>query len=171
MDSGNEAPDHELTTSPPARGKPARPPFIGLVYYTVGGTLPTSHLAWVSNDLVGPRWRVRQAVRPLIIMLPFAIVFALLPGQLGIRLMLSSFLLVAALGVGFASSSHFRDRRLDQHGLPPVRRREEDEDDAEEDARLPQHSTAAAAGGAATAATAATAAEAAEAAEDVAKDF
>ncbi|WP_239376630.1 DUF5313 family protein [Frankia sp. Cj5] len=106
---------------------PERPPFAGLVYYLVGGTLPPRYTLWVSHDLTGPRWRVRQASRPPLVMLPFAIMFALLPGRLEVRLTISIFLLVATVGLGFATAGHFRNRRLVQHGLAPVLPPEEDD--------------------------------------------
>jgi hypothetical protein len=55
-------------------------------------------------------------------MLPFAVAFALLPGQIAARLAIAGCLLAAALGLGFATSGRFRDRRLVQHGLPAVAR-------------------------------------------------
>ncbi|WP_322760827.1 DUF5313 family protein [Frankia sp. Cr2] len=111
----------------PLPGRQSRPPLTGRVYYLVGGTLPPQYTPWVSHDLTGPRWRLRQASRPPLLMLPFAIVFALLPGRLEVRLTISIFLLAAAVGIGFATAGHFRNRRLVQHGFPPVFPPEEDE--------------------------------------------
>lgn len=110
------------------------PPLRGKVYYLVGGTLPARYNAWVSHDLTGPGWRLRQALRPMLMAVPFALVFALLPGRLEVRLTLAFFLLAAGLGMGFATSGYFRNRRLVQHGFPPVLPSEEGED-AEEDDR------------------------------------
>ncbi len=107
---------------------PERPPLTGRVYYLVGGTLPPRYNRWIAHDLTGPRWRIRQASRPPLLMLPFAIMFALLPGRLDVRLTLSIFLLVAAVGLGFATGGYFRNRRLVQHGFPPIFPPEEDQD-------------------------------------------
>ncbi|MBX6389272.1 MAG: DUF5313 family protein [Frankia sp.] len=114
---------------PAAPAAPVAPPLSGRILYLFGGTLPTRYTEWVSRDLTGPGWRRRQSLRPVLMMLPFAIVFALLPGQLGIRMMLVGFLLIASLGIGVATSGHFRNRRLVQHGFPPVFPEEEDEGD------------------------------------------
>jgi hypothetical protein len=96
------------------------PPLRGRVYYVVGGVLPDRYRPWVSRDLTAPGWRRRQACRPLLMMVPFAVAFALLPGQLAARLAIAACLLAAALGLGFATSGVFRDRRLVQHGFPPA---------------------------------------------------
>ncbi|MBL7501716.1 DUF5313 family protein [Frankia sp. CNm7] len=121
-------------TARPGPSAPAggveRPPLAGRISYLFGGALPAPYRAWVQADLTGPGWRRRQALRPALTMLPFAIVFALLPGPVGTRLMLVGFLLVAAAALGVALSSHFRDRRLVQHGFPPVEKiNKEDTDD------------------------------------------
>ncbi|WP_018501459.1 DUF5313 family protein [Parafrankia discariae] len=104
---------------PPPRDRET-PPLAGRLHYLIGGTLPPRYNDWVSNDLTGPGWRIRQALRPFLLMVPFAIVFALLPGQLSVRLTLVVFLLLSGIGLGFATSGFFRNRRLEQHGFPPV---------------------------------------------------
>ncbi|WP_041938876.1 MULTISPECIES: DUF5313 family protein [Frankia] len=114
-------------TAPPAVAR--RPPLTGRVHYLLGGTLPPTYNAWISQDLTAPGWRTRQAARPFVLMLPFAVVFALLPGELAVRAATVAFLLVAGAGLGFATSGFFRNRRLEQHGLPPVIPPHEDEDD------------------------------------------
>ncbi|MCM3887613.1 DUF5313 family protein [Frankia sp. R82] len=107
----------------------SRPPLTGRIHYLVGGTLPPVYKAWVSHDLTGPGWRLRQAMRPPLLLLPFAVVFALLPGQPAVRGIAIGFLLVAGLGLGFATSSYFRNRRLEQHGFPPVLAPQDDPED------------------------------------------
>ncbi|CAO5148195.1 conserved hypothetical protein [Frankia sp. AiPs1] len=108
-----------------------RPPLTGRVHYLLGGTLPPAYNAWVSHDLTGPGWRVRQAMRPLLLLLPFAVVFALLPGQPAVRAVAVGFILLAGLGLGFATGNYFRNRRLEQHGFPPVSSPPDDPADAE----------------------------------------
>lgn len=97
-----------------------KPPLGGLIHYLLGGTLPPRYNEWVSNDLTGPGWRVRQALRPFFLMIPFAVVFALLPGPLNVRVTIVVFLLLSGIGMGFATSGYFRNRRLEQHGFPPI---------------------------------------------------
>jgi Family of unknown function (DUF5313) len=104
-----------------------RPGFNGRVYYLVGGTLPPRHQSWVAADCVGARWRSRQATRTVLLMVPFALVFLLLPGRLDVRTTMALLLLLTAAAAGFAAAGYFRDRRLVQHGLPPVVRPDEDD--------------------------------------------
>jgi hypothetical protein len=122
--------------SPSDPDAPAPPPLTGRVHYLIGGQLPASYRDWVTRDLTGPGWRHRQARRPLLLMLPFAIAFAVLPGQTSVRVSIPLALLVVAIAMGYATSDTFRNRRLDQYGIPrpkPVEE-DEDEDEAEEEA-------------------------------------
>jgi hypothetical protein len=98
-------------------GAPARPPLGGRFDYLLGGTLPPRYRDWVEHALTGPGWIHRQALRILTLSVPFALMFLLLPGGLTVRLTASIFMLVAALGVGYATASVFRNRRLAQHEL------------------------------------------------------
>jgi hypothetical protein len=93
--------------------------------------LPPSDRDWVVKDLTGPGWRHRQARRPLLLMLPFAIAFAILPGQASVRVSIPLALLVVAIAMGYATSDTFRNRRLDQYGIPRPKPIEEDEEDEE----------------------------------------
>ncbi|ONH32285.1 DUF5313 family protein [Pseudofrankia asymbiotica] len=126
MDVGNEARTGTAEAERPVGAASApvgglkAPPLTGRVAYVFGVALPAQYGAWVSRDLTGPGWRRRQALRPVLMMLPFAVVFALLPGPVGTRAVLVGFLLVAAGALGLGLSGHFRNRRLVQHGFPPV---------------------------------------------------
>jgi hypothetical protein len=60
--------------------------------------------------------------------LPFVLVFLLLPGRFEIRLGTSVFLLLVSIVMGYGTATNFRNRRLQQHGLPVPVPREEDED-------------------------------------------
>ncbi|WP_462203569.1 DUF5313 family protein [Frankia sp. CcWB3] len=127
---GNDSPtvsgqDRELAV---ARPVVQRPPLTGRVHYLLGGTLPPAYNDWVSHDLTGPGWRLRQAARPFLLMLPFALIFSLLPGEFGVRAVVVAFLLISGIGLGFATSGFFRNRRLEQHGFPPVFPTSDDED-------------------------------------------
>ncbi|WP_250280211.1 DUF5313 family protein [Frankia sp. Cppng1_Ct_nod] len=132
MDVGSKKAPSDGSVEPagPRSTRPERPPPAGRVYYLVGGALPARYRDWVAHDLTAPRWRIRQASRPTLLMLPFAVMFALLPGPLGVRLTISLFLLAATVGLGFVTGGHFRNRRLVQHGFPPVVPPEEEDIDS-----------------------------------------
>ena len=121
--------------SEPAEPEPsaaqARPPLTGRVHYLIGGVLPPSHRDWVVADLTGPGWRHRQARRPLLLMLPFALAFAIWPAPTPVRVSIPLALLVCAIVMGYATSDTFRNRRLDQYGIPRPKPIEEDEDEDE----------------------------------------
>jgi hypothetical protein len=122
-------PAARATRPVPAAGTQAeRPPLVGQISYIFSGRMPSRYADWVFQDLTGPRWRWRQALRSVLMMLPFAIILAVLPGPVGTRAMLDAFLLVAAAGMGLALSGAFRNRRLVQNGFAPIARPEEDED-------------------------------------------
>ena len=112
---------------------PKPPPLTGRIHYLIGGMLPPAHLDWVRADLTGPGWRHRQARRPLLLMLPFAIAFAVLPGTASVRVSIPLALLVCAVAMGYATSDSFRNRRLDQYGIPRPKSIEEDEDEDEDE--------------------------------------
>jgi hypothetical protein len=100
------------------QGTVVAPPLTGRVSYVFGGTMPPRYRDWVLRDLTAPGWRWRQALRPVLMALPVAVIFALLPGPLGTRAMLVGFLLVAPFALGLVLSSSFRGRRLVAHGFP-----------------------------------------------------
>lgn len=118
--------DQDVQVSDPS-AEIRRPPLTGRVHYLLGGTLPPSYSGWISRDLTGPGWRTRQAARPFILTLPFALVFALMPGEIAVRALTVAFLLISGVGLGFATSGYFRNRRLEQHGFPPVFPQNDDE--------------------------------------------
>ncbi len=117
--------------SPSEPAAPERPPLTGRIHYLIGGQLPASHRAWVVADLTGPGWRHRQARRPLLLMLPFAVAFTILPGSASLRVSIPLALLVCAIVMGYTTSDTFRNRRLDQYGIPRPKPIEEDEDEDE----------------------------------------
>jgi hypothetical protein len=119
--------------SPTESSAPTPPPLTGRIHYLIGGQLPPSDRDWVIKDLTGPGWRHRQARRPFLLMLPFAIAFAILPGQASVRVSIPLALLVVSIAMGYATSDTFRNRRLDQYGIPRPKPVEEDEEDEEED--------------------------------------
>ncbi len=111
----------------PPLGRPERPPLSGRLTYLLGGTLPSRYRPWVQRDLMTHGWRHRQARRPMLLMLPFVIAFALLPGEPQLRISLVAFLALGGVAMGYTTSGYFRNRRLEQHGFPPIERAEEDE--------------------------------------------
>jgi hypothetical protein len=108
---------------------PAPPPLTGRVHYLIGGTLAPSHRDWVVADLTGKGWRHRQALRPVLLMLPFALVFALLPGSASLRVSIPLLLVLMAVVMGYTTGDTFRNRRLAQYGIPRPKPIEEDEYD------------------------------------------
>jgi hypothetical protein len=91
------------------------------VHYLLGGQLPARYRDWVAHDLLSDGWRHRQTLRLVLLAAPFAIIFLLLPGSITVRVTAALLVLVATLGLGYATSNNFRDRRLRQHGIeaPP----------------------------------------------------
>jgi len=77
------------------------------------------HREWVRHDLTDAGWRWRSVGRILAQALPFALILALLPGPLSLRLSVSGFLLVASALTATVTAEQFRDRRLRQHGYAP----------------------------------------------------
>jgi Family of unknown function (DUF5313) len=110
---------------------PQAPPLTGRIHYLLGGILPPANRDWVVADLTGPGWRHRQARRPLLLMLPFALAFAILPGSSSLRVSIPLLLVVCAIAMGYATSDTFRNRRLAQYGIPRPKPVEEDEDEDE----------------------------------------
>ena len=97
------------------------------MHYLLGGQLPSRYSDWVARDLLTDGWRHRQALRLVLLSAPFAIIFLLLPGAVTVRVTAAVVVLVATLGMGYATGNKFRERRLRQHGLepPPAEEREE----------------------------------------------
>jgi hypothetical protein len=89
------------------------------VHYLLGGQMPPRYRDWVAHDLLSDGWRHRQSLRLVLLSAPFAIIFLLLPGPITVRVTAAIVILVATLGLGYATGSNFRDRRLRQHGLEP----------------------------------------------------
>ena len=113
--------------SEPSGTSPAAPPLTGRIHYLIGGMMPPAFLEWVRADLTGPGWRHRQARRPLYLMAPFALAFAVLPGAASVRVSIPLALLLCAVVMGYATSDSFRNRRLEQYGIPRPKPVEEDE--------------------------------------------
>lgn len=91
------------------------------MHYLLGGQMPARYRDWVARDLLGDGWRHRQTLRLVALSAPFAIIFLLLPGAITVRVTAAVVILVATAGLGYATGSNFRERRLRQHNLeaPP----------------------------------------------------
>ena len=114
------------------------PSRLGRFYYLLGGTLGEPQLEWVRLDLIGDGWRKRQIIRLSIIFDVIAVIFGLLPGSTDARLSLVLMFVVAGVGMGAATSTRFRNRRLENHGFlavpPPVNKEDEYLDSLDPDA-------------------------------------
>lgn len=89
------------------------------MHYLLGGQMPPRYRDWVAHDLLTDGWRHRQSLRLVLLSSPFAIIFLLLPGAITVRVTAAVVVLLATLGLGYATGNNFRDRRLRQHGLEP----------------------------------------------------
>lgn len=63
-------------------------------------------------------WRSRAMLRSLAPAMPFAVLFALLPGPAYVHVAAPALLLVTVAFIAAAYADVLRDRRLRQHGLP-----------------------------------------------------
>jgi Family of unknown function (DUF5313) len=86
--------------------------------YAIGLRLPPENREWVAHDLTDAGWRTRAALRQLVLVVPVAAVFALLPGGWSLRILLVVLVLFGGLFVAVLYSDSVRASRLRQHGLP-----------------------------------------------------
>ena len=111
------------------------PSFMGRIYNAAGGALPPEHREWVRQDLTGPGWRRRVVLRPVLLAIPFSVLFMAVPGSLQLRIPIAVGILLWTAGLSLAMSGSFRNRRLRINGLPPVVDSDADEDEWDEEAR------------------------------------
>jgi hypothetical protein len=65
-----------------------RPGPVRWLLYAFGAGLPAEHRDWVLHDLTTRTWPLRQLLRSIVQVLPFAVVLAaLLPGELWVRVL------------------------------------------------------------------------------------
>lgn len=86
--------------------------------YAIGMRLPPENREWVAHDLTDAGWRTRAAVRQLVLVVPVAVVFALLPGDWSVRILLIALVLFGGLFVALLYADSVRASRLRQHRLP-----------------------------------------------------
>jgi hypothetical protein len=96
-----------------------RPPPGRFVLYALGFRLPERYDDWVFHDLIDRGWRIREALRLMVIPVPFVIATMFLPGSIGLRLLTASFFVFGPAMIGAAYGDEFRAYRLRQHGLLP----------------------------------------------------
>ena len=94
------------------------PSFVGRMYNAAGGALPPEHREWVRQDLTGPGWRRRVVLRPVLLAIPFSVLFMAVPGSLQLRIPIAVGILLWTAGLSLAMSGSFRNRRLRINGLP-----------------------------------------------------
>jgi hypothetical protein len=87
--------------------------------FAVGFRLPDRNREWVRHELCDAGWRGRLTVRHLLLMLPVCAVFALLPGDLWIRVAVPALFLLCSVGIVAMYADDIRVSRLRRHGLEP----------------------------------------------------
>ncbi|HVX43044.1 MAG TPA: DUF5313 family protein [Mycobacteriales bacterium] len=97
-----------------------RPGPLRWVWYAFGGRLPDSCRDWVQHDLTDADWRWRGLVRIGVQILIPVVGLLFLPGPWSIRIFTAAIVVFGAAFAGAAYGEPLRDRRLAQHGLPPV---------------------------------------------------
>lgn len=81
------------TEDPPSPGAAAaqplhRPGGFKLVWYSLGGSLPTRHSSWVLHDVTCRTWLLRHFARTLLIIVPLFVAYmALIPASFALRLL------------------------------------------------------------------------------------
>ena len=104
-----------------------RPGVLRWIGYAFGARLPTRYAPWVLHDLTARTWFLRHLARTTVQATP-AVLLALLPGPVWLKVALPLFLLVSSLFMAALYSPMVREKRLYQHGyLPEVVLREPDQ--------------------------------------------
>ena len=97
---------------------PGDPSLAGKLRFAIGRRLPAENRDWVYHELTDVGWRWRTIGRHLILVLPIALVFALLPGPSYLHWMMPTLLLLPSVLVTASYADDIRASRLRQHGLP-----------------------------------------------------
>ena len=87
--------------------------------FALGVRLPERNREWVRHELTDAGWRGRLTARHLVMMLPFAAAFALLPGAPWIRIMVPALFLICSVGIVAMYADDIRVSRLRRHGIEP----------------------------------------------------
>ena len=86
--------------------------------FAIGVRLPPENREWVRHELTDAGWRIRAAVRQLVLVVPVAAAFAALPGPWSLKVALMVLVLVGGLLTSFMYADSVRASRLRQHDLP-----------------------------------------------------
>ncbi|MFZ2530374.1 MAG: DUF5313 family protein [Rhodococcus sp. (in: high G+C Gram-positive bacteria)] len=97
----------------------ARPNFFQLLGYVFGRRLPADMQEWVRNDVLGPHAMRRYLVRWITPIVPFLLLFLLIPGPVWIPVAMMLLLLLPWIYFAVALRPIWQRHRLQQHGLDP----------------------------------------------------
>ena len=104
-------------------GRPAepvvRPAPHRWIWYALGGRLPERHRAWVLHDTTTGSWWLRHVLRSLVQMVvPIALILALLPASWGLRLAAAGGGVFLALIFSLAYMPETTENRVVKAGYP-----------------------------------------------------
>lgn len=97
----------------------ARPNLFQLIGYVFGRRLPADMQEWVRNDVLGPHAMRRYLVRWITPIVPFLLLFLLIPGPVWIPIAMMLLLLLPWIYFAVALRPIWQRHRLQQHGLDP----------------------------------------------------
>lgn len=97
---------------------PGDPDLFRKILYTLGIRLAPRYAEWVRHDLTDADWRWRLIGRHMLVLLPFCLLFLLLPGPWLLRVLAAVLLWVSSMFVMVLYTGPIRDRKLRQHDLP-----------------------------------------------------
>src|SRR3954453_8574892 len=112
------------TTDAPGPAHPAaaplqRPVGFKLLWYSLGGSLPERHWAWVLHDGTCRTWLLRHFARTLLVVAPiFAAIMALVPASVGTRLLTGLTVSGGLFMFSLVNSLIDTDRRAVRAGYP-----------------------------------------------------
>lgn len=90
------------------------------VSYFFGRTLPAEMRDWVRDDILGPGGSRRYLVRWVTPLVPFLLLFLLIPGPVWVPLAMMLLLLLPLVYFAVALMPIWQRHRLEQHGIDPM---------------------------------------------------
>jgi hypothetical protein len=109
--------DEALGPTPAAAQPITRPRGTRLLWYILGGSLPTRHHSWVLHDLTCRSWWLRHFARTAVIILPLLGVYlAVVPASLSVRLLTGLTFAAAGFLFSFVNILVDTDRRAVRAG-------------------------------------------------------
>ncbi|WP_132472777.1 DUF5313 family protein [Rhodococcus sp. SMB37] len=97
----------------------ARPNLPQRIGYMFGRTLPVELREWVREDILGPGGTRRYLLRWNLPLIPFLLLFLLIPGPVWIPLSMMLLLLIPWIYFSVALMPIWQRHRLQQHGYDP----------------------------------------------------